>query len=447
MVGPLLTALFYLALRYYNVPHEAAVVAAVTLLCSVWWTLETLPIFVTSLLPVALFPLLGVMAPTDVAGAVGHPLILLLLGGFILSKSMECSGAHRRGALWVVRLVGTRSSKRLVFGFMAASAAMSLWISNTATTLMLLPVALAAVERSKDPRLTKALVLGLGYSASVGGIGTPVGTPPNVLFMSAYEEITGTALGFTDWMTWGVPVVVVAVPAMAWWLTRNLSGAGAEVPALGPISAHERRVLLVFGLTALAWVTRTHPNGGWKTLLQLPNANDASVALLACVALFAIPNGRGGRLLNWNTANEIPWGVLLLFAGGLTIAKAFGVTGLSKMLGQHLTVVALLPPLLLVLLLTLVVSFLTEVTSNTATTALLLPILGATALSSGVEASLLMVPATMAASCAFMLPVATAPNAVIYSSGYVTVRDMVRQGFVLNLLVTLIVAGVCFALL
>ena len=302
---------------------DMAVVIGVAVTCIVWWIFEPVPIPATSLLPLAILPLTGVLTPAQVGQAYGSPLILLLLGGFLLSQAMEGSGAHRRIALGMIHLFGATDPRRLVLGFMVAAAVLSMWISNTATTLMLLPVALAVLEGAPDrERLAVPLLLGLAYAASVGGVGTPIGTPPNLIFMQVFEEFTGEAVSFSRWMSWGVPVVVLLVPAMAWSLTRGMDRKlSLELPKVGPWQVEERRVLVIFGLTALAWVTRSEPFGGWKTWLDLPQANDASVALLAVVVMCIVPNGRGGRLLDWERANRIPWGVLLLFAGGICLAR------------------------------------------------------------------------------------------------------------------------------
>ncbi|MCB1841923.1 MAG: SLC13/DASS family transporter [Halioglobus sp.] len=426
-----------------------AVVAAVAVLCVIWWVFEPVPIPVTSLLPLAVLPLLGVLTPAEVGQAYGSPLILLLLGGFLLSKGMEHSGAHRRIALSMVRLFGASSGRRLVMGFMVAAAVLSMWISNTATTLMLLPVALAVLDAVEDKaRLAPPLLLGLAYAASVGGIGTPIGTPPNLIFMQVYEQTTGQAISFSQWMGWALPVVVVMVPLMALILTRNLRGTlQVSLPEVGAWRTEERRVMLVFGLTALAWITRSEPFGGWKTWLNLPGANDASVALLAVVLLFVIPDGKGGRLLNWERASSIPWGVLLLFSGGICLAQGFVNSGLSDVLGLWLADLAGLPTYLLILLICLTVTFMTETTSNTASTTLLMPVLAAAAIAAGIAPELVMVPAAMSASCAFMLPVATAPNSVVFGSGMLTTARMAREGFILNLLGALVISLMCYGLM
>ncbi|MDX1733373.1 MAG: SLC13 family permease [Halioglobus sp.] len=429
---------------------EMAIVSFVAVLCVVWWVFEPVPIPVTSLLPIAILPLTGVLTPAETGQAYGSPLILLLLGGFILSKAMEHSGAHRRLALAMIRLFGASSGRRLVMGFMAAAAVLSMWISNTATTLMLLPVALAVLDALERDRAEVAvpLLLGLAYAASVGGIGTPIGTPPNLIFMQVYEETTGNSVSFTRWMSWAVPVVLVMVPAMAFVLTRNLSGSlQITLPEVGAWRTEEKRVMCVFALTALAWITRSEPFGGWKTLLGLPQANDASVALLAVVVMFLVPDGRGGRLLTWERAATIPWGVLLLFSGGICLAKGFVSSGLSDLMGHWLADMTRLPLYALLALVCLAVTFMTETTSNTASTTLLMPVLAATALAAGLAPELIMVPAAMSASCAFMLPVATAPNTVVFGSGLVTTSRMAREGFALNLLGAAVISSLCYLLL
>ncbi|MDE0488420.1 MAG: SLC13 family permease, partial [Gammaproteobacteria bacterium] len=301
---------------------------AVTTLCAAWWITEAVPIPVTALIPIALLPLVGAIPPSQAAHAVGDPLIMLLMGGFMLSTAMEKSGAHRRIALGMINLFGASDGRRLVFGFMAAAAVLSMWISNTATTLMLLPIALAVIQGCDDKRLALPLLLGMCYAASIGGTGTPVGTPPNLIFMRVYEETTGNQLGFTQWMSWALPVVLVMLPIAGFWLTRGLKlRAPVQLPAVGTWRTEEVRTLVVFAITALLWVTRREPFGGWSGLLGLDQAHDGSVALLAVVAMFVIPNGAGGRLLDWKTAAGIPWGVLLLFAGGICLAGAFASTG------------------------------------------------------------------------------------------------------------------------
>ncbi len=449
---PLLCILTGFILVTTGWPPTQAITLVITLWCAVWWIFEPVPIPFTSLLPLALFPLLGVLDAKQVAQAYGHWLILLLMGGFMISAAMAKSGAHRRIALQMLQLFGGTSATRIVLGFMVAAALLSMWISNTATTLMLLPVALAVLEKA-ERRLAIPLLLGVAYGASVGGIGTPIGTPPNLIFMSVYNEQIGAEVNFLEWMSWGLPVVIIFIPIIALWLTRGIQlGRNIELPCPGSWRIEEKRVMAVFSLTALAWITRTAPFGGWRSWLEIPAANDASVALLAVVLLAVIPNGHilGGkkqRLLDWDTASKIPWGVLLLFSGGLTIAAAFVSSGLADTLATHLSALSQVPPYLMILGICLAVTFLTEVTSNTATSSLLMPILAATAIAAQLDPKLLMIPAALSASCAFMLPVATAPNAIVYGSGRVSVKQMAREGLVLNLVGTVIISTVSYFIL
>ncbi|HJN97323.1 MAG TPA: SLC13 family permease [Gammaproteobacteria bacterium] len=447
-LGPLLAVVVFIALQSTGWELSACWTAAITMVCATWWILEPIPIPVTSLLPLALFPVLGILTPNEVGASYGSPLILLLMGGFILSTAMEKSGAHRRVALTMVNLFGGTSSRRLVYGFMAAAALLSMWISNTATTLMLLPVAMAVLEKSSDEDLAIPLLLGIAYAASVGGIGTPIGTPPNLVFREIYTQFTGTEIPFLTWMSWGVPVVLILVPLIGLWLTRNLQHEGhVDIPKVGQWRIDEKRVFIVFTLTALAWVTRGQPFGGWSTWLDVPGANDASVALLAVVVMFLVPDGKGAKLLDWETAAKIPWGILILFGGGIALAKAFVASGLSGALGEFLSGIAGWPTVLMIAVICLTITFLTEMTSNTATTALMMPILAAAALAADIDPALLMVPAAMSASCAFMLPVATAPNTIMFSTGRFSTQVMVREGVILNLLGVAVVTGVCSLLL
>lgn len=447
-LGPVLAGVAYFALESQGWDAKACWTGAIALLVATWWIFEPIPIPATSLVPIALLPLFGVLTPAEVGQSYGHPLVLLLMGGFILSTAMERSGAHRRVALNMVNLFGGSSSRRLVFGFMAASAVLSMWISNTATTLMLLPVAMAVLEKSEDKDLAVPLLLGIAYAASVGGIGTPIGTPPNLFFRTIYEQETGIEIGFFTWMTWGIPVVLLFVPLIGLWLTRRLTYQGTvNMPPVQAWTIEEKRVFIVFSLTALAWITRTQPFGGWKSWLDLPGANDASVALIAVVVMFLVPNGKGSRLLDWETANKIPWGMLILFGGGIAIAQAFVASGLSAYLGDLLSGLATWHVVMMVLVICLTITFLTEMTSNTATTTLMMPILATAALAAGIEPALLMVPAAMSASCAFMLPVATAPNTIMFSTGRFPIATMVREGFVLNIIGAFVITLVCVTML
>ena len=429
---------------------SACLTLGIALWTALWWIFEVIPIPVASLIPLALLPLVGILTPLEVAQKYGHPLVLLLLGGFLLSKAMEKSGAHRRIALLLVHAC-PKGDKFLLLGFMLATALLSMWISNTATTLMMLPIALAVIQGSEDNRITIPLLLGIAYSANVGGIATPIGTPPNLVMIGAYRDLGFEELSFAQWMNFGVPVTILMVLVIWLWVGRNLSKNSSEValPNSGKWTQAETRTLAIFALTALAWITRSEPFGGWKTWLDLPQANDASVAFIAVLLLFCLPSGenKGGKLLDWKTANQIPWGMLILVGAGLCLGEAFKQSGLSASIAHGLSGLENLPTILLLLGICLLVMFLTEITSNTATTSLLMPILGAAAVAAELDPKLLLIPAALSASCAFMLPVATIPNAVVFGTGKISVKRMAGEGFVLNLIGAGVVTGVIYFLL
>ena len=446
-VGPAAALALTLGMMAMGWAQQGAMAAGLTLLCALWWIFEPIPIPATSMIPLGVFPLLGILDGKQVAQAYGDPLILLLMGGAMLSKAMEKSGAHRRLALLMVNFFGAQDQRRLVFGFMVASAVLSMWVSNTATTLMLLPVAYAVLEsnNSASKKLAVPLFLGIAYASSIGGLGTPIGSPPNVVFLKIYAEATGVNIGFGQWMLWALPVVLLMIPLAGMWMTRNLDrGEPLLLPEVGDWRTEEVRVLVLFALTALAWITLREPAGGWSGWLNVPSANYAAVALTSVVLMFVLPNGSGGKLLDWESASSIHWGVLLLFAGGIAIAKAFAVTGISEAIGQSLSGVTRLSIIGIIAIVALSVTFLTEITSNTATTTLLMPILAAASLGAGFEPAILMLPAALSASCAFMLPVATAPNAIVFGTGKMTVEQMVREGFTLNLIGVTVITAVVY---
>ncbi|MCB1552525.1 MAG: SLC13/DASS family transporter [Xanthomonadales bacterium] len=449
LAGPVVMAIGAWLAAAGGLPAAACLTAGLTAWCAAWWMLDAAPHAITSLIPLALLPLLGVLTPKEVAEAYGNPLILLLAGGFMLAAALEANGAHRRLALGMVSLFGGNSGQRLVYGFAFAAAAISMWISNTATTLMLVPVAMAIVKDYPERRLAAPLILAIAYAASVGGLGTPIGSPPNLVFMQVYTQTSGTALGFSDWMRFGLPTVLLLVPAIAWWLGRGLADSPpARLPALGPWRPAERRVLGVFALVALAWVTRSEPFGGWKTWLGLGTANDASVALLGVIAMALTPSGDPGRpLLRWQDAERIPWGALILFGGGIALATAFESSGLSDWVAHRLRGVVELPLLLQIAIIVALVTALSEVASNTAAAVLLMPLLAAAAQAAEVDPALLMVPAVLAASCGFMLPVATAPNAIAFGTGEVCGRTMMRHGLAADLFGIAVITVVCWFVL
>ena len=442
--APLASVLLFFLLRYFDIEYVIAMTAAITLLTATWWVTETIPIPATSLIPFFSFPLTNVLTHKEAAAGLGSPVILLLMGGFMLAKSLERSGVHRRFALAILHTVGG-SGKRIVFAFMLTGASLSMWISNTATTLILIPIALAVLKQVENKELAIAVVLGLAHSSSLGGVATLIGTPPNIIFSGIYSEFTGLEFTFLDWMKIGLPVVACGLPLMALWLTRNVTWKETlDLPTAGPWQMNEIRVLAVFGTTIVLWITRSEPFGGWSGLLGTPGVGDATVALAAVLVMFILPSGKGDRLLDWKTAVDIPWGMLILFASGITIAKAFSSSGLAELIAQKLAVLAMFPVPVLLLCICLGVTFLTEITSNTATTTLLMPIFAATAMAVGVSPELMMIPAAMSASCAFMLPVATVPNAIVFGTGYVTIREMVQGGFVLNLILAVVITVVCY---
>jgi len=447
-VAPLVATTVTIAMLHFGWQRSGALTAGLTTLCALWWIFEPIPIPATSMIPLGVFPLLGILDGKQVAQAYGDPLIILLMGGAMLSKAMEKSGAHRRIALYMVNLFGGQDQRRLVFGFMVASALLSMWVSNTATTLMLLPVAYAVLDSADAgdaKKLAVPLFLGIAYAASIGGLGTPIGSPPNVVFLKVYGEAVGATPSFAQWMLWGLPVVVMLLPLAGFWITRHLGKSSPlEIPQAGIWRSEEVRVLTIFSLTALAWITLREPFGGWSSWFNLPTANYAAVALTAVVLMFVLPNGHGGKLLDWESASTIHWGVLLLFAGGIAIAKAFAITGISEAIGESLSGVTRLSIIALIAVVALSVTFLTEITSNTATTTLLMPILAAAALGAGFEPALLMLPAALSASCAFMLPVATASNAIIFGTGKITVEQMAREGIVLNLVGAAVITVVVY---
>lgn len=448
VAGPVLFLVVLLLPAPAGMMAPAWSTAAVGILMAVWWVTEAIPIAATALLPLVLFPVLGVGGIGDAAAPYANPIIFLFFGGFLIAVAMQRWGLHRRIALHVVGAVGTEPT-RLVLGFMLATGFLSMWVSNTATAVMMMPIGLSVIElvvrRKEDGSLPQlnfgtALMLGIAYSASIGGLATLVGTPPNAFMAGFMNEAYGVEIGFAQWMVVGVPLVVVALPATWWLLThailpialREIPGGRAmirdELSALGAVSPAERRVAAVFTLTALAWMTRP------LTDAWVPGLSDAGIAMAAALVLFLLPIGRGEFVLDWDSVERgVPWGVLLLFGGGLSLAGAVSRTGLAEWIGTALSGLSAMPTLLLVAAIVAVVVFLTELTSNIATTAAFLPVLGSLAVGLGENPFLFVIPAALAASCAFMLPVATPPNAIVYGSGYITIPQMSRAGLWLNL--------------
>ena len=461
-LGPLLG--FFVGLISVNQGLDivAGITLWITIWTATWWVFEAVPIPVASLVPLSMLPLFGVLSSKQVAQAYGHKLVLLLLGGFLLSRAMEKSGAHRRIALKMVSLCGGGGGKSLILGFMIASAGLSMWISNTATTLMMLPMVIAVLDGAEDKKIRVPLLLGVAFAANVGGIGTPIGTPPNMVMIGYYETIKGVEISFLEWMKVGVPISITMVVLIWLWLSRNLkTKSRVPLPSPGVWRKEEKRTMVVFFFTALAWMTRSAPFGGWKSFFGfisendvglyniLANANDASVAFIAVIILFCTPSGnkKNEKLLDWETANKIPWGLIILVGSGICLGTAISESGLSEQAAKLLTGIDKLKTVFVILCVALLVTFLTEITSNTATTVILMPILGAVSTASGIEPTLLLIPAAISASCAFMLPVATMPNAVVYGTGEFSIKRMVKEGFALNLVGTLVVTTICYSIL
>jgi sodium-dependent dicarboxylate transporter 2/3/5 len=464
VLGPALFLVTLLFLDPEGLSPEGKAVLAATFWIATWWVLEVVPIAVTALLPIVLFPLTGALPLGDTTASFGHRYIFLYIGGFMLASAIERWNLHRRLALTIIQLIGT-NVKSIILGFMVATAFLSMWISNTATSVMMLPIGLAIVSQLRDNPETKedenktfgkALMLAIAYSASIGGIATLIGTPPNLVFAGIVEEVYQIEISFSKWIMIGLPISILMLFISWYYLTewafnfkqKSFPGGKAEIKrqlqALGKISYEEKTVLVVFLLTAVAWISRSF-------LLEklVPGLDDTIIAVIAGVALFVLPAGKGTerKILKWEEAVKLPWGVLLLFGGGLALAEGFKTSGLASWLGGQMTSLEGIPLILLLLILIAAVNFLTEITSNLATTAMMLPILAPLALVIDVHPFILMVGATLAASCAFMLPVATPPNAVVFGSGYLRISDMVKAGVWLNLLSIVLLCLIVYFLL
>ncbi len=459
--GPLAGAVMWLTLYFAaGLQPTACWTAAVMAWCAVWWVFEPIAIPATSLIPFAILPLAGVMTYKEAAAGYGHHMVMLFMGGFMIAQALEKSGAHRRLAIGMVRAVGGVGGKRLVLGFMLANAMLSMWISNTACILMLLPVAMAVLEQVEDRKtLAIPLLLGMAYAGSIGGMGTIIGTPPNPIFISNYEQTIANlpdaetrVISFGKWILISWPGIFLMFPLVWIWLTRRMEKAKpVELPKLGPWRTEEVRVLVIFAITALAWSFRREPFGGWSGLLVGGSQNkfigDDTVALAAALVLFIFPNGHGGRLLEWEYAKKIPWGLLVMIGAGMTISNAFRASGLADAVANCMTHVSDWHPFLMIAVVVFATGYLTNLIPNTAMAALIMPLLGSVALAAKIDPAVLMMPAVLAASCAFMLPVATMPNAIVYASGYITVKQMVSEGFFVNLFTAAIITVLYYFLL
>ncbi|TXL65030.1 DASS family sodium-coupled anion symporter [Cerasibacillus terrae] len=469
ILGPLLFILTLLFFSPEDLSKEGLAVLASTLWIAVWWMTEAIPIPATSLLPIILFPLTGGLEIGATTSSYGSGTIFLFMGGFMVALAMEKWNLHRRIALSIISVIGTNTD-RIVLGFMVATGFLSMWISNTATAMMMVPIGLAIIYQvsdalKDDPTIDtskenfgfgKALMLSIAYSASIGGIATLIGTPPNAALAGVVKEMYGFELSFATWMLFGVPIAVIFI--FLTWIylvkiayplkVKQLPG-GQEIitkekEKLGKPSYEEKAVFIVFLLTALAWITRS-----FILVKFIPNISDEIIAMMAAIILFIIPskNKKGDFLLDWNSAVKLPWGILLLFGGGLAIAAGFSESGLSTWIGMQLQALEGVNILIVILLVSTLVIFLTEITSNTATANMMFPIMAALGIALGAHPFAFMVAASVAASCAFMLPVATPPNAVVFGSGYLRIPDMVKTGFLLNIVGIILVTIAVYFLL
>lgn len=485
LAGLLGGLLAFLAMLLLPAPTELAPeawrTAAVAVLMAVWWMTEAIPIPATALLPLVLFPMLGILDMGAAAAPYANEVIFLFLGGFLLAAAMQRWGLHRRIALAIMAAVGV-TPRRLIFGFMAATAFLSMWISNTATAAMMLPIALAVAElftrrpgagstlpdgampesgAHMEDNFSAALLLGIAYAASIGGVATLIGTPPNAVLAAASSELLGIQISFVEWMAVGIPATLIFLP-VAWGVLLLLyppsavEGDGAAVirqerESLGRASRGEKVVGVVFALTALSWIFRVPMEIGSFTLPGVqslfPRVLDSTIAMAAAVALFLIPvyPKKGIQAITWDDARSVPWGVLLLFGGGLSLALAMDRSGLATWIGQGVAAVGSVPPLVLVAIVATLFVFLTEITSNTATSTMAMPLMVGVGAALGTDALTLMATAALAASMAFMLPVATPPNAIVFGSGRFTIQQMARAGFVMNLISIVVVTFLVFA--
>lgn len=468
-IGLIGGALLFVALLVLPAPGDLAPetwkTAVLAVLMGVWWLTEALPIPVTALLPLFMIPMLGIAPMGEASAPYASDIIYLFMGGFFLAAAMEASGLHRRVALGIISYFGT-GSERLVFGFMLASGVLSMWINNTATTAMMLPIAIAVTKLFNEAgpddttaeigpgvgntQLGICLMLGIAWASSIGGVATLIGTAPNLVLSAAAEELLGITIGFGEWLLVGLPVAGLMLP-LTWLLLVKFTNKPEAIPegaaellvqkreALGPRSKHETLVAVVFLLTAFAWVMRQPKALGFVTVPGLttffPEVRDSTIAMISSMALFLLPLDfkRGRFCLEWRQAREIPWGVLILFGGGLSLARAMDQTGLAAEIGSIFSGMQGASPWLIFGLIATVFVFMTEFTSNTATSTMAMPILAGAALGLGQPALVLMATAAMSASMAFMLPVGTPPNAMVFASGYVTIPIMARAGFWLNI--------------
>ena len=451
------------------VPGQPAVTytMAIALLMAGWWITEVIPLAITSLLPVVLFPLLGVMDGKSVSSAYFNHVIFLFIGGFMMALSMQKWDLHRRIALKIMLFTGT-SPQRVLLGFMVATAFLSMWISNTATAMMMVPIVLSITKKLSDfmdeksnHKFTTGLLLGVAYSASIGGIATLVGTPPNLSFARIFQIMFPTApeISFGSWFLFAMPISLLML-ALAWIIlnygfkpkqfsTRETKATlKKEYHSLGKATREQKIILALFVILALGWLTRANINigdfhlSGWSSLLSNPKyINDGTVAIAVSILLFIIPASKkkGTRLMDWKSTAGLPWNIVLLFGGGFALAGAFKESGLSTWVGQQMVAAEGLPLIMIIAVVALSMTFLTELTSNTATTEMILPVLAGISISLNINPLLLMLPATLSASMAFMLPVATPPNAIVFGSNQLSIGQMAKTGLLLNLIGVIVI--------
>jgi sodium-dependent dicarboxylate transporter 2/3/5 len=454
LFGPLLFILIQF-ISISDLSTEGKYVLGTASWMAIWWVLEVVDIAVTSLLPIVIFPLTGTLSISETTSQYGHNLVFLYLAGFIIAIAIERWGLHKRIALTIISFMGTKINF-IILGFMISTAFLSMFISNTATTVMMLPIALAIItqldnksneSRNNNQNFSKSLLLSIAYSASIGGIATLFGTPPNMVLRGVVESNFGYTITFMDWFIIGFPISITLL-FLCWIYITKISNNYFmdEFPLgkdqiiklkseLGRISAEEKRVGVIFFLTALCWITRS------QIEKFLPGIDDTIIGMIFGILLFVIPVKSNKRsLVIWKEAVKLPWGVIILFGGGMALAKGFVDSGLSVWFGNNLTSLNGLPMILLILSIVTSVNFLTEMTSNLATTAMLLPVLAAIGLEMNIDPLILMISATMAASCAFMLPVATPPNAIVFGSGYLRIPDMIKKGFWLNIISIILIS-------
>ncbi len=457
IAGPILAVSIYILLGDANgLDENARRLAAVTVLMATWWVTEAIPLAATALLPIVCFPLMNILPVGDTTVRYGHKLIFLFMGGLMLGKGLERWGAHKRLALLIILVVGT-GPRQIVGGIMLASAILSGFVSNTATAMMMLPIVLsigvlAAGDDYDTPqakRFSVCLLLALAYGASIGGIATITGTPPNGFLAGFMTQEMGIEMTYARWLGLGIPLTAVMLPISWVYLVYvALPVRIGEIPggrqyireridALGPMSAAEKLSVTIFGLTALLWITH-----GWiENAFNLPKIDDATIAIAGAMLMFMTPTDRScsTRVLSWKHAESIPWGVLILFGGGLALAKGVTHTGLDIWIGEQIATIGNPGELPLLGGVTALIVFLTEITSNTATTSTMLPVLAAVGDGMGIDPTLLVIAAAVSASCAFMLPVATPPNAIVFASGRISIKQMALAGFGLNLICIMII--------